>query len=262
MALHPIHYGLIAVTIGFAIFHAIPKVKRFLSAFKGDYQEKKGSKLTTAQKWAILTGAILSERNSQYINSLDTSLEKQNVREILREWWSIMGTKDAIETLGYLMEEGHREKYQVICGIIKNHPQEDWKMAAKKIDASGGLYDSVLNLWNGLLALKKEKLINESDFERLGILSWDYGRLINNCRWCYDARYITEDQAWSYIMPAAEQLQKEYTSWEDLAKGYLLGRAMWGGIGSDFSLINDIARGLLENEKSPWKSTSWNTPLN
>jgi hypothetical protein len=63
-------------------------------------------------------------------------------------------------------------------------------------------------------------------------------------------------------MPAAEQLQNEYTSWEDLCKGYLIGRAMWGGNGSDFSLINDIAKGLLENEKSPWKSTPWNTSLN
>lgn len=260
--MHPVQYALIAVTIGFFIYRYLPKVKNFVSAFKDEFQEKKDSNLSVPQRWAILTGAILSERNNQYYNALETGADKTTLKEGLRDWWGINNSKDAVENMMWLQEEGHRRNYKTVRDIVKNYPQKDWEATAKRIDNTGALYQSVTNLFEGLIELKKENLISVEDFERIDISSWDYARLINNCRWCYDVGYLTADEAWSFIMPAAEQLKHTYKSWDELAKGYAIGRAMWNGTNSDFYLINDTIKSLLEKENSPWKKLNWNTSLN
>ena len=43
-----------------------------------------------------------------------------------------------------------------------------------------------------------------------------------------------------------------YTSWEEFAAGYVIGRAMWSGSGMSLMGIISIAQGLLEDEESPW----------
>jgi hypothetical protein len=260
--MHPVQYALIAVTVAFFVYRYLPKVKNFLSAFKSDFQEKKDSNLTTTQQWAIAGGAILSERNNHYCNVLETGADKTTLKDGLREWWGISNSKDAVENLMWLQNEGHRKNFKVVRDILKNYTQKDWESTTKKLDNTGALYQSVTNLFEGLVELKKESIVSVEDFERIDIASWDFARLINNCRWCYDVGYLTEAEAWSFIMPAAERLQRSYTSWNDLAKGYAMGRAMWNGTNSDFFLINDTIKNLLENEKSPWKRISWNTQLN
>ncbi|HTS19366.1 MAG TPA: ankyrin repeat domain-containing protein [Verrucomicrobiae bacterium] len=92
-------------------------------------------------------------------------------------------------------------------------------------------------------------------------LAWDYCRLIWVAGVSYIAGYITEDEAWDRIMPAARALQANYSSWREMGKDYLAGRERWnGGRDPQFAGVFE----LLTNRRdpnSPWNKNPWNTDL-
>lgn len=79
------------------------------------------------------------------------------------------------------------------------------------------------------------------------------GRLVMVTRSCYDCDYINEEEAWAYIENAHKACKEEYPDWNEFAKGYIFGRAMWSGNSEYLSGIMSIAEGLLSDEESPWK---------
>ena len=79
------------------------------------------------------------------------------------------------------------------------------------------------------------------------------GRLVLVTRCCFDAGYITEEEAWRYILNARQASKEQYTSWHDFASGYVTGRAMWSGSNLSLTGIISITQGLLQDEESPWK---------
>ncbi|WP_435525596.1 DUF1266 domain-containing protein [Chryseobacterium indoltheticum] len=85
-------------------------------------------------------------------------------------------------------------------------------------------------------------------------IGWDCGRLTYVARMCYDAGYITEDEARKYIDKSYQLASETFRDWKDFAKSYVIGRAMWGGKTSSNSVIIDVSDYLVNNEKSPWKS--------
>ena len=65
--------------------------------------------------------------------------------------------------------------------------------------------------------------------------------------------YISEEEAWKYIENAYKACKEVYADWDEFAKGYVFGRAMWSGDAQFLLGIMSIAEGLLTDEKSPWK---------
>lgn len=89
------------------------------------------------------------------------------------------------------------------------------------------------------------------------VLAWDLVRLINVARWGYAARYLREDEAWSYILDAAAELHRTYGSWEELARDYVLGHDVWAGEPDE--QFNKVTAELLDtdNPLSPWNRVAW-----
>jgi Protein of unknown function (DUF1266) len=95
------------------------------------------------------------------------------------------------------------------------------------------------------------------------ILAWDLIRYISLCRWGVLAGYMFEADAWRQVMPAAQQLQQAFDSWQDLQKNYLIGREFWSleqtrKSGARFQAAYDK---LSTDPSSPWNTIPWNTPL-
>ncbi|WP_435237274.1 DUF1266 domain-containing protein [Psychromonas sp. PT13] len=70
---------------------------------------------------------------------------------------------------------------------------------------------------------------------------------------------MTEDEAWTLIMPVAQSLQYTFDSWEDLGLNHVIGGQFW-------SLEQSKARGgvtekayqyLLTDAASPWLTIPW-----
>jgi len=92
-----------------------------------------------------------------------------------------------------------------------------------------------------------------------GLLAWDLARLVAVAGWGYVADYISEEEAWSFIGPAAATLQRSYQSWEDLGQAYVKGAYTWdAAAGADCA---NRCQALLQDPASPWRTVPWGTEL-
>jgi hypothetical protein len=92
-----------------------------------------------------------------------------------------------------------------------------------------------------------------------GLLAWDLVRVIAVAGWGYVADYISEDEAWSHIGPAAVQLRQAYQSWEDLQQAYVNGAFAWdASAGPD---CQQKYQQIMADPSSPWRAVPWATDL-
>lgn len=92
-------------------------------------------------------------------------------------------------------------------------------------------------------------------------LAWDYCRLIWVSGVSYVAGYLTEEESWERIMPAARALQSNYSSWRDMGEDYLRGRQHWNG--KRDPQFDAIYKLLIDprNSTSPWNKNDWSADL-
>jgi len=205
--------------------------------------------LDTKQQQAINVGAIMGAMFSEYCNSLQT----KRLRETTTiNGWGIYSSADAWETTSKMItgEYGQRNIFNQILGCLDNDDDplfddDDTKYYAKNLKDSTPL-------------LLKEHIISApAELSETSMLAWDMGRLVNISRWSYDLGYITESAAWEAINIAYGQVLETYNNWQEFAKAYLIGRAMWGGPAKSEGVIPlktviRIAKRLLKYANSPW----------
>lgn len=204
--------------------------------------------LTAEQKgWALATSALLTERNQESHDMLGgvqgTTAEVGRAKSTLRQWWGVRNRNDLLRTLVWLETDGHRRRFEHVGA---NPPAQ-----MESADDPEAVH-----------AIR----VARANYARLGkksLLGWDYARFVSLCRWGYLAGYLTEDEAWQWIMPKARELQKTFDSWADLGENYLVGREFW-------SLEETMTHGwryraaydrLLTNPDSPWVRFPWNLDL-
>ncbi len=213
-----------------------------------------GQALSQAQRWALACPALLSENNQERHDLLfcyDPSPQSTaHTRKLLAEWWDIKSHDDVLKKLDWLAGGGQRVEFDRIVKV-QNAPK-------------GVVRDTYVNV------LKKQ--YGEAEFnrkwnyvqkykEQLGaksLIAWDLCRIVSISRWAVLCDYLSEDEAWSRIMPAAKKLQRTFSSWDDLGTNYMIGRNFWR---ADVSSYDSIKQKLLTDSSSPWKRIPWNTPL-
>jgi len=252
--------GLIAV--GFIVWKVLPFFKKAAHLSKSLFSKiylNKNSALTADQYKKIALGAIYSEQQTAFINSLTTG--STNFSDILGKWWGIQNKEDALSKLDYLKDKGFRFYFPVVykAFLSPEADQEELIIAAFVDDEDQEKAETqLMYLKETIGELKDEKIINqESDLLKYGNDGWDFGRLVFLTRLCYDAGYITEDEAWAYINAANELARSKFDSWESYSKSYIIGRGMWGGIDSANTGIMSIASYLLKLPESPWVQMPW-----
>lgn len=91
-------------------------------------------------------------------------------------------------------------------------------------------------------------------------LGWDLGRYISVAGYGFVAGYLTEEEAWGMILPAAKNLQQQFQSWQELGNSYIHGREVWG----EDKDGNEDLRKLMQELLAPgglWVTVPWNTAL-
>lgn len=212
--------------------------------------------LTPEQFSAISVGAINAEQTEYFCDSLTTGSDVDEIMENLSDYYDITDRESALETLEWLYTSGHRVYFDAIKMAVSG---QDNKIYADGLDADDAerIQEYISNLQESVDDLIEEGFLNQiADIAKCSILAWDMGRLVLVTRCCFDAEYISEEEAWSYIMNAHRVCKEQYASWDEFASGYVIGRAMWSG--SDMSLMGiiTIAQELLEDDESPWKQVA------
>ena len=213
--------------------------------------------LTEDRLAALGIGAINAEQTSAYWDSLSTGKDPEELRENLADNYGIDDRTSALETLAWLYGRGHRVYFEAVKGLAAGTADQlDTRgLEEEELPRVGEYFSHLQDAAEDLI--EEGFLARRRDLSRRSIAAWDMGRLVLVARCCFDAGYLTEAEAWQYILDAQAECKKHYSSWRELAGGYLIGRAMWSGSGMTLDGLMDIADGLLEDNESPWNAVAF-----
>ena len=230
----------------------IRKMQKVLS--NKQYRENPTPENLSNERLAALNvGAINSEQTCYYCDSLTTGEQESEIKENLGNFYDITDHESAIETLNWLYERGHRVFFDTMKQLYSGTGEGiDYSMLDE--DEQMSFMEYFMNLQSALPVLSENGYFSDvSEIAKVSITAWDMGRLVMVTRSCYDCGYINKEEAWTYIENAHKACKEEYPDWNEFAKGYIFGRAMWSGNSEYLSGIMSIAEGLLSDEESPWK---------
>lgn len=129
----------------------------------------------------------------------------------LKKWWSIQSKKDVVETIEQLLSGMHAPSF---ARTAKNNPSFISELL-EKLNLPKDYEHQLLNATNG--------------YPPQLIWAFDLQRSIHVARVAYSARYLTEDEAWGYILRASALSFDIFESYDSFLKNLILGRAFWGG---------------------------------
>ena len=182
---------------------------------------------------------------------IPTPTHKDQVKKILMDSWDIDDKNSSMETIQWLKDRGHRVGFT-----------EGYKKYLSLSDSDKKL---ILKIYENRIEEIENFLFYKDHGKEIGsksLIAWDYCRIIQVAGMSYVCGYLSYDEAWKEIMDAAKVIQKSYSSWEDMARNYMLGGEFWSGDKYYISSRLNAYYWLLENENSPWKKLEWNTMLN
>jgi DNA-directed RNA polymerase subunit RPC12/RpoP len=90
-------------------------------------------------------------------------------------------------------------------------------------------------------------------------LAWDAARIVVLSGWGYLAGYLSESDAWDWILEIAIEVQRGFLSWEEFGAAV----AIWqrAHLAERDEPIERILDNLLTAPESPWLTLPWQTPL-
>jgi hypothetical protein len=181
--------------------------------------------------------------------------DEKREKELLASWWGIHSREELLVTLAKLRggEFGQRWAYWDVRRKLLGAKMENYLRIIKEADTESNGGASAFIVATHLGAVRGAAL---------PITAWDFGRYINLCRWGVDCEWMTEQEAWDRIIPAARLLQASYASWDDYAADYLLGRNFWSPQNAaDNETIRYRVTLLKLAPKGLWATIDWNEPL-
>lgn len=201
------------------------------------------SSLTEDQQNMLIYGGILGSRNEDSFKELDG--EYYEIETTLDEYWGIKDTSTAIESLDWLVQEGHRIDGNEFLTVLKKGEESQYEDM-----------DNVKNLYDACNKMLTDIGISEDTLKNVKTIgAWDYDRIVNVARWSYSAGYITEEQAWSYIQKAREMAKTEFNSWDEYFVSNVYGRSI--SYDGDPAELKETGELLLNGDKSIWKDIAF-----
>lgn len=216
-----------------------------------EINKKRDDRLTAEQSRLLAFGAPLLVLNEDYLDSMESTDETYTVHEKLESGWDVTDRKTAIETINWLLGEGHH------ADMDKARAE----LAAHGIDniTEADVQDENSKLGDVCVAVRKMLEDDYCSADNLPITAraWDLVRAVVVARWAYLCEYINEEEAWQVMQAAAKIAGQLFSSWEEYGLSFILGRGAWQGDEDLCEGAYEIISLLLEDEDSPWKEFEW-----
>ena len=161
-------------------------------------------------------GALMLLRSKEPTRILPLNEDRESLRAGLIEFWDIADGKTARDTIQSLIVDGRRRRFEV--DFSRLHSGESLG-DLRSLDGEDYLrWEKAKALWEGEgLALAPDAATTMS--------AYDYERIAWLARCCLHLDYIDTQEAWRCIAWVAERSREEFSSWQDYAASYVLGRA-------------------------------------
>ncbi|PIE83752.1 MAG: hypothetical protein CSA07_05545 [Bacteroidia bacterium] len=217
--------------------------------------------LSDAQKRSIAISAALAELYCAYLDSLATGQDLKELREQFSEQYLIDSPRRAFGTIEYCLAGREASLLALVYGAFAIKDEREQRAFLRGVtEDKDEYYEEVLEMVQELERnfdkLRQYGVVEtEADILRVGTVGWDATLACWLARCSYDLGYISESEAWGYILRAERMARKTFSSWEEFGKSYMLGRAI--STGDISSGIKAIVEDLVEKRKSPWQRYPW-----
>ncbi|MDM5248651.1 DUF1266 domain-containing protein [Lysinibacillus sp. G4S2] len=243
--------GIIVAIVFLIIVGLITASKRITKQNKKMRVEMEMANPLSKEKQHLLAyGANLALYRSESPRILQMNVDHETLKEGLSSYWDISNSEEAVQTLEWLLSEGHRTNFDELLLALKTGQS----FTEEEVGKSQECYKSAQE------AMIKKLSFMKSDFDQVNtIAAWDFERAVNIARWSYILGYLTEEQAWSYIDRAADAASPFFQSWKDYFISFAFGRA----IAYEGDIYDIIWNGkeLLEEKDSIWNEFSIKLPV-
>jgi len=185
-----------------------------------------------------------------------SNVAPERVREVLQDSWNIDGKESLVNTLAWLLKEGHQQQLMRLIAFCKANPTLESRTIVRyreQFDEPLAYEDESEQTFRRGLVLAESR---EAKLTAAGIRGWDVARYVHVLRFGYMARFIHADECWLHLMRLGPVV-KEFASWNDFAHSYVVGYRWWSGTAGP---IEDACQRLLDHPKSPWKYFGWPIP--
>jgi hypothetical protein len=210
----------------------------------------------TPHAWALAASAVLTHFNGDRDDLLAgqpaTPGYVRMLEQSLNEWWGIGNREDLLAMLQWIDEGGHRQDWEELEVYLDSLDEDELAALTVQLESDPQAKHQV-----DMIREYARKLGAKS------LVGWDYARFISLCRWGYACGFLTEEEAWDYIMPVAAMLQKTFASWAELGENYLIGREFWSYQQTQVSgaAIREVYESLLASPSGPWQQNAWDMDL-
>lgn len=163
-----------------------------------------------------------------------------------------------MDSLEWLQNEGHRSTFDMLWKAMDKLTIKEVKEYLRDEVVTDERDEAIMmHRLRNLRDTKEVFALYDPSFTP-DMLIWDYGRIINLCRGCYDAGYLDAEFALDTIVNCGAVLKKTYSSWRHLSLSYQFTRFIWKGF-DDELFIEGLAamEMLLMNAGSPWVTLGW-----
>lgn len=220
--------------------------------FEWEIERKDDGKLTPTQQRLLAFGAPLLVLSSDYVDSIETSHEMYNLKEMLKDSWDVTDRTSALETIGWLLHEGHHEKVdkvlaEVVAKGLDNLSEEELQDEETKTAEVCTTIEKML----------EDGYCSAEDLPATA-LAWDLVRAVNMARWTHLFGYISEEEMWQTMQAVAESAGEHFVSWNAYGLSFVLGRGAWQGDSDQCEGAYEIVSTLLEKAESPWMQFEFN----
>lgn len=211
--------------------------------------------LSPEQRFGLAVGALLAQMNGHRHDCLHGDIPGQALRltahRVLEEAWGVDGPEALRETLRWLSEEGHRGEYEQFARALERPVPEP--LALLDEEQARGMDQAQRKEF-----VRKVELVAKHRDRHASILAWDLCRLVAVARFGAGASYLSNNEAWTWILGAAARLQETFSSWSELGANYAMGREFWGGE-EGLEMYGKAQAWLLDsgNPDSPWNTVPW-----
>lgn len=210
-----------------------------------------------AQAWAYALGAPYHVQHKVPLNALPQPVDNivPSLTAMLKDGWSVQGEEDLLRVLNWLGAEGHRQAHRLELRRYSLWRRPSIAARREELRELGRENPDALEaLW------RIDAIQADTDGIRgADLIGFDAARAVMLARSGWLLGWISEERMWEYLLDAARDVQRRFTSWSEYAADFRRSRNMWRGTNMLDEFDTAIER-LLEDRSSPWRRLPWPVP--
>lgn len=148
-------------------------------------------------------------------------------KENINESWGIVDMTSAKKQLDWLLHSGHRNDKTIITQ--KNALIAQLRNPAELTEEISELIKNVNQITYSIHSKQIDYINPNIIYNFTNLSGWDYIRGASMAKDCYNLGYLDENETWRYILAFNELVVQDFSSWEQLAVSFLVGRYIWSG---------------------------------